>query len=261
MGPFAIRRAENRVAKIGLRVLLAIGPSIFLVCGMNESSSESPLVVIGITGAIGSGKSTVAQWLRDAGHVVYSSDDTARLLMDTDAELQKRLRDSFGDGIFLADNRINRSALSALVFGPSADHHARLALLNRIVHPAVLERHEEQLREAQSQGVSRVFIESALLYEVGLEEAFDYIIVVDAAEELRVQRVHQRSGLSVEAIRARMNEQISSTEKTKRADFVLHNDTSLDALRDAFNNLLPILAILPPREESNDDDETLDTEM
>lgn len=233
----------------------AIGPSIFLVCGMNNTSADTPIVVIGITGAMGSGKSTIAAWLKEAGHVVFSSDETARMLMNSDPEMQKRLRDTFGNAIFDEQNRLDRSALSALVFGPTAEHHARLGMLNRIVHPAVLQRHEEQIRSAEAEGIERVFIESALLYEVGLEEAFDYVIVVDAAEDSRVRRVQERSGLSSADIRARMSEQMSSTEKAKRADFVLHNDSTIDALRDAFSSLLPILSILPPRTEDDNESE------
>ena len=172
---------------------------------MNNTSADTPIVVIGITGAMGSGKSTIAAWLKEAGHVVFSSDETARMLMNSDPEMQKRLRDTFGNAIFDEQNRLDRSALSALVFGPTAEHHARLGMLNRIVHPAVLQRHEEQIRSAEAEGIERVFIESALLYEVGLEEAFDYVIVVDAAEDSRVRRVQERSGLSAADIRARMS--------------------------------------------------------
>lgn len=225
-----------------------------------ESASDAtPLVVIGITGIIGSGKSTVAHWIREAGHTVASSDETATRLMNTDVHLQDQLRASFGGEIFDENNTLKRSALAALVFGETPDHHARLSLLNRLVHPRVLEEHEHQLRQAEAAGLSRMFIESALIYEAGLEDAFDYILAIDAPADACVARVRERSGLSEQQIRSRMSEQMSSAEKTRHADFVLHNDSTLAALRDAFMNLLPILAILPPRTAEDESDEGSDS--
>ncbi|MFM8439237.1 MAG: dephospho-CoA kinase [Candidatus Kapaibacterium sp.] len=228
---------------------------------LQPASDHTPIVVIGITGTIGSGKSTVAGWIREAGHTVFSSDATAASLMDSDPLLQEQLIATFGAGIFDEHRTVNRSALAALVFGATPEHHARLAMLNRIVHPRVLEEHERQIREAEAAGLSRVFIESALIYEAELEDAFDYIIVIDSTADACIARVRERSGLGDEDVRARMSEQMTSAEKAKHADFVIRNDSTLAALRDALMNLLPILAILPPRmEEDTEGDDAQDSD-
>ncbi len=212
---------------------------------------DDNLVVIGITGNIGSGKTAVAKFLREAGHRVYSSDETAKRLMNEDSELKTQIVRNFGQ-VYSPDGVLDTQALAHLVFGSSPEHHARLALLNRLVHPRVLDEHQRQLEAASAEGATLVFIESALLYEIGLDEAFDYIIVVDAPEEVRLARSVQRDGAKAEDIQARMHEQLSAQEKKKYADFVLDNASSLDALHAALRALLPVLEVLPPRS----DDET-----
>ncbi len=213
-----------------------------------KTENDAEIVVIGITGNIGSGKSAVSRILREAGHTVYSSDETAKQLMNEDTELKAQITKNFGL-VYAPDGMLDTAALARLVFGDAPEHHARLALLNRLVHPRVLEAHQQQIDEAERTGKSLVFVESALLYEVGLDDAFDYIIVVDAPEETRLQRAMQRDGVSAESIRARMHEQLPAQEKTKYADFVLDNSSTLDSLQNAIRSLLPVLEILPPRRE------------
>ncbi len=217
----------------------------------STNPDDAEIVVIGITGNIGSGKSSVAQFLRDAGHLVFSSDECAKRLMNEDSELKAQIRRNFGD-VYSADDTLNTAALSAQVFGQSPEHHARLAMLNRMVHPRVLDEHQRQINEAAQNGRKLVFVESALLYEIGLDEAFDYILVVDAPEEVRLARAMARDGANADTIRARMHEQLPAQEKTKYADFVLDNSSSIDSLLNAIRSLLPVLEILPPRS----DDET-----
>ncbi len=221
----------------------------------DESSSEgSEIVVIGITGNMGSGKTTVSEWLKKAGHVVFSSDETAKSLMQNDAELRGLIVQNFGPDVYL-DGVLDRQKLASMVFGASPEHHARLALLNRLVHPRVLEEHQRQIEECSNQGVQLVFIESALIYEVGLEDAFDYIVVVDASEDVRVKRVMQRSALTEAEVRSRMKEQMSAQEKVKNADFILDNSSTPEALNTALSALAPILVLLPPRSPDHHDPE------
>ena len=220
----------------------------------SEIVTESDrIVVVGITGNIGSGKSAVAELIRGAGHTVFSSDETAQRLMRENADLKRELKRNFGDDIYSNDASIDRSKLAALVFGNSSEHHARLALLNRLVHPRVLDEHRLQIEKSAEQGAKLVFIESALLFEVGLEDAFDYIVVVSAPEDVRLQRAMLRSGDNQEKIENRMKEQLSSEEKVENADFVINNSSSLEMLAKTVASLLPILEVLPPR--NNDEAE------
>lgn len=213
------------------------------------------MVTIAITGNIGSGKSAVAHIIRDAGHIVVSSDDVAKRLTTEDAGVVQNIKQRFGDDAYNSDGSLNNYRIAEMVFGDSAEHHKRLLELNRIVHPKVLEDHERQIEQHRAQGKHRIFIESALIFEAELEDAFDYVVVVDAPEETRLKRLMQREAASEKAIRSRMKEQISSEQKCKLADFVVDNSSTPEALEKTIAALLPILEILPPRDFENDADE------
>ncbi|CAN5446322.1 dephospho-CoA kinase [soil metagenome] len=200
--------------------------------------------VIGITGGIGSGKSSVVSMLRTLGWIVYSSDETAKLLMDTDPTLQDELLPAFGTDV-LSDGRIERAVLAARVFGTGEQQKHDLATLNRLVHPRVIQHHLELLEQHDEEGTELVAIESALLFEVGLEDGFDYVILVDAEPEIRIQRVMDRSGLTREHIEARMREQMSPEEKRGLADFVIENNGTVEQLQRATEAIASIVALMP----------------
>lgn len=204
--------------------------------------------VIGLTGGIGTGKSSVAQLLVHRGWVVLSSDETARSIMNTDAAVQQALIDLLGREA-LNDGKPNSAFIASKVFGPTPEHHQLLKALNAIVHPRVLDVHMETLRKLDAEQCPLVVVETALLFEVGLDEAMDYVIVVDAPDDVRMARIQARSGLSTQEIAARIAEQMPMTEKRNLADFVIDNSGTLAELETATSKLATIIEILPEKQD------------
>lgn len=179
---------------------------------------------VGLTGGIGSGKSTVAELFRELGARVIDADALAREVTLDPAVLEE-IGEAFGPGV-ITDGRLDRTALAATVFGDAG----KLARLNAIIHPRVRERSAE-LREAFAGAGTHVLIEDIpLLYESGLADRFDYVVVVTAPLAERIRRVQERSGLSAEETRKRDAAQLPLSEKAARADFVISNSGSLEEL-------------------------------
>ncbi|TVR41572.1 MAG: dephospho-CoA kinase [Cryomorphaceae bacterium] len=172
--------------------------------------------LVGITGGIGSGKSTVARLIRAMGYPVYDADARARRLQETDAELIEAIVSLLGEEV-LDEAGLNRAAIADKVFGNAE----LLAKLNDVVHPRVQTDFENWLKEQNSE---ICFKESALLVETGSWKHCDALIVVTAPAELRIKRVVQRDGTSEKAVKKRMEKQLPESEKVKRAGFVVVND-------------------------------------
>ncbi len=174
------------------------------------------MIKIGICGGIGSGKSTVCALFAGRGVAVYDSDSRAKALMTASPELCAQLRAEFGDGIFAADGALDRAALAAEVFGDAG----RLARLNAIVHPAVL---ADFGRWAEEQTGEYVIIESAALFESGIDRIVDRTVAVLAPAALRLSRAMARDGADEYKVRARMAAQLSDDELVSRADCSIVN--------------------------------------
>ena len=170
---------------------------------------------VGITGGIGSGKSTVCEMLADRGVAVYTADERAKALMATDAALRSSIIEAFGSDAYTAEG-LNRGFLAANVFAsPEA-----LARLNGLVHPAVMADFEAW---AEQQEGDYVVLESAILFEAALDGRVDVSVAVMAPEALRLERAMARDGASEEQIRARMRNQLSDEERNVRAKFTIVN--------------------------------------
>ncbi len=170
---------------------------------------------VGITGGIGSGKSTVAKFLRDRGVAIYNSDRRAKELMVGNEALRQTLIAAFGAECYTADG-LNRAWLAQRVF----NNEAELTKLNAIVHPAVMQDFAEWSLAQQG---SYVVLESAILLEAGLESHVDVVVAVMAPKELRLERAMQRDGASREQIEERMRNQMSDEERTDRAKYAVVN--------------------------------------
>lgn len=177
---------------------------------------------VGITGGIGSGKSTVCAILAEFGVAVYDSDSRAKHLMNEDNTLREHLVERFGSEVYCAEG-LNRRYLAERVFGNPEE----LKALNAIVHPAVMDDFD---RWALEQEGSYVVLESAILFEASLDRRVDVSVAVMAPKELRIERAMQRDGAQREQIVARMNNQISDQERVERAKYTIVN-IDIDNLR------------------------------
>lgn len=170
---------------------------------------------VGLTGGIGSGKSKVAEFLRDREVAIYDSDSRAKELMMSNEALREALIAEFGQECYTAEG-INRAWLAQRVF----NNEAELARLNAIVHPAVM---RDFAAWAEAQEGNYVVLESAILLEAGLESHVDVVVAVMAPKELRLERAMLRDGASREQIEERMRNQMSDEERTDRAKYAIVN--------------------------------------
>jgi dephospho-CoA kinase len=183
---------------------------------------------VGVTGGIGSGKSVVCDMLRERGVAVYNCDIRAKELMSTDKVIAKQLVERFGPETFV-DGELNRAYLAERVFGNSEE----LAALNAIVHPRVVEDFEQW---AQRQQGEYVVIESAILFESGIDSKVDVTVAVMAPESLRLERTMQRDGVSREQVEERMRNQLSDDERCSRSKYAIVN-IELDELEEDVEQL------------------------
>lgn len=171
---------------------------------------------IGLTGGIGSGKSTVAKIFETLGIPVYYADDASKRLMSENEELKNSIQQHFGKEAY-TDGKLNRKHLSSLVF----NNPEKLALLNSIVHPATIKDAEKWM---QKQTAPYAIKEAALIFESGSQEHLDKVIGVYAPAAIRIQRVMQRDNASREEAIRRMNKQINEEIKMRLCDYVVTND-------------------------------------
>jgi dephospho-CoA kinase len=183
--------------------------------------------VIGLTGGIGSGKSTVAQFLVELGAVVIDADKIGHEAYQPNTKTWQALVAAFGKDIVAADGAIDRKKLGAAVFS-NPDHLKRL---NGIVHPRMFEMMKERIDAYRRQGIKVVVLDAAILFEANWTPLVDKVWVVVASETGVVARVHARSGLPEEQIRARIRSQMTGEERTRRADVVIRNDGTMEELK------------------------------
>lgn len=190
--------------------------------------------IIGLTGGIGSGKTTVANEFSSLGIPVYITDLEAKKLMQSDSVLNQ-IREEFGDTVF--DNGVLlRDKLSEIVF----NNDKRLAKLNSIVHPAVKQHFREWLLEHQNNPF--VIYESAILFESGSYKECDYVVNVVAPLEIRIQRVINRDKTTREKVLERIKNQWNDEEKSSKSDFIVKN-TSMEAIKLEIVKILNFLRI------------------
>ena len=179
------------------------------------------MLIVGLTGGIGAGKSAVAELLRRRGATIIDTDEIARELMTPGSLLLGRVVREFGPEILLPDHSLNRAALARRIFTSRADRQR----LNEISHPPIMAEtflRVERLRASEAPPAVVVVV-APLLFESGTEGRFDKIVVVTAEEQERIKRLQARDQLSEEEIRARFAAQIPSEKQVARADFVVDN--------------------------------------
>lgn len=175
------------------------------------------MLKIGITGGIGSGKSTVCRVFAALGIPVFEADPIAKNLMNTDQEIHEKLVRLFGEAVYLPDQTIDRKYLAGIVFN---DPYL-LAQLNAIVHPVVKKAFFDWCEKQQS---PYIIHEAAILFESGFYKMMDKTITVVTNEAERIQRVMKRNDITLELVKERIRNQWSDEERIKLADFVIRNN-------------------------------------
>ena len=192
------------------------------------------LRVFGLTGGIGSGKSSVAALLRERGVPVVDADELAREAVAKGSQGLAEVVAAFGRQMLGPDGNLDRQQLGALVF---SDAEARKRL-NSITHPRVRLLSQQRFMELERQGIALAAYDVPLLFEVGLDAVLRPVVVVAASEAEQLERIQARDGLSAEAARARIRAQLPLAEKQQRADYVVDNDGPLSALPAKVDGLL-----------------------
>jgi dephospho-CoA kinase len=195
------------------------------------------MIVIGLTGGIGSGKSTVGGMLRDLGAAFIDADKVGHRLLREDNDLKWAIVSAFGESILDADEAINRRKLARIVFCDSG----ALRRLNEITHPAISQAVSEEVAEFRSQGFKVVVVEAALLVEAGWMNQTDVIWLTEAPPDVVLTRLVDNMGYTPEEARSRIACQTSNEERRRYASAVIDTNTSFEGLRARVNGLWEML--------------------
>ena len=195
------------------------------------------MITAGLTGGIGSGKSTVAREFENLGATVVYADDLAKELMQTDSSLKKKLSATFGEQTYHSDGSLNKPHLINQAF-----NNNRVDELNAIVHPAIRDESKRLIKKAGARGDNLFVYEAAVLLNQGRPDYLDKVILVTADKELRIKRVMERDGVSRKEVVARMDKQPDFDALRNLADIVIENNRSKRELilrtRELFNSLI-----------------------
>jgi dephospho-CoA kinase len=185
------------------------------------------ILTVGITGGIGAGKTTVCKIFEELGAKVIYADELAKEIMENDESLKKKIKKIFGEKSYIG-GKLNRKFIADIIF--SSDEKRKL--LESIVHPAVIKRILSDLKKIADEGkYNFVIVEAALIFESGFDKELDYVLVVDADDEIKIKRIMERDKCSKEEVLKRMRAQLDSKIKRELADMVIINDGDIDELR------------------------------
>lgn len=191
----------------------------------NEPDPLSASKIIGLTGGIGSGKTTVAKFIEECGFPVYYSDDRAKEIVNDNEELKLKIKALLGPQAYNEKGLYDRKFVSEMVFNDSE----LLQALNQIIHPAVRIDFEDWVKNQEKY---LVFKETALLFELKLNKQCYRSILVTAEDNIRIKRVMDRDGKTYREVQSVMEKQMPEKEKIKLADCVIYNNTNLDDLKE-----------------------------
>lgn len=184
------------------------------------------MIVVGVTGTVGAGKSTVGRLFEGWSARRVDADELSREAVAPGSRALEEIREEWGEEVVNADGALDRAALRRRVFGDTAAREK----LESIVHPEVRRLREERLEEARREGAEVVVSEVPLLFETGMEDEFDVIVVVDADPETRLRRVREERGVERRTFDAMEAAQWTGRRKREAAEYVIENDGSLDRL-------------------------------
>jgi len=197
------------------------------------------MLVVGLTGGIASGKSTVSSLFQQLGVPVICADELAHEAVKPGAPALEEIRREFGDDTIDTDGKLDRVAMARLVFQDAALRRK----LESIIHPRVSEEKDSRLEAFRRQGHAVVVVDVPLLYESGWEKAFDLVIVVHVPRHVQEQRLVDRDDMTHEDARARLDAQMPIDEKRVRADKIVDNTGSLQQTREQVESILSELRV------------------
>jgi dephospho-CoA kinase len=177
------------------------------------------MLKIGITGGIGSGKSTICRLFEKLGIPVYYADDRAKWILQHDPVVKEKLIKLLGAEAFFVDGGLNKGYLAGKVF----ENRPLLQQLNDLVHPAVAIDSKKWFEEQAEEGFRYALKEAALIFESGADKHLDKVILITAPEKVRIKRVIERDQVTQESVMKRMQNQLTDEEKIKHADYIIEN--------------------------------------
>ena len=189
-------------------------------------ATTTNIIKIAVTGGAGSGKTSVCSRLKEWGLNVISSDTLAREVVAPGTDAFKNIINYFGKKVLLPDGALNRSKLRRIITG---DDVARLAL-ESFVHPEIKKLMQLKMSQAEQEGDRIVVVEVPLLFELGIQDSFDVVVMISAERELRVQRLMERDSISKKEAKDLLDVQMTDDEKAQKADFIIKNDDNIDNL-------------------------------
>ncbi|WP_179007732.1 dephospho-CoA kinase [Winogradskyella forsetii] len=196
------------------------------------------MVVVGLTGGIGSGKTTILNYFQSLGVPIYIADAEAKALMNRSKVIKRKLIELFGKEAY-KDGQLNRPYLSSKIFNDKR----LLSRMNTIVHPKVASHFKRWLKK---QNTEYVIKEAAIIFENNLENQYNYIITVVANEDLRISRVMKRDAVSKEKVKSIIKNQLSDADKIEKSDFVIYNNDLEEAKIQAYEIHKNILKKIKP---------------
>jgi dephospho-CoA kinase len=196
-------------------------------------------MILGLTGGPGTGKSLAAEFLKNHGAIILSGDDAGRRAVEDYPPILKKITNTFGNAILKQDGTLNRQDLGRVVF----KDESALNALNAIVHPQLLKILRNDIKKYRSKRERLIVIDAALIYEWGIANWCDYVLVVSARRDLRIKRLSAR-GLTRAEAADRIASQIPDTEKKALADFVIANNGTKADLRKQVDKLVACLKAL-----------------
>ncbi len=188
------------------------------------------MISIGLTGNVGSGKSTVARiWKAERGALLIDADQIGRSVVQPGSRCMARLVQRFGKEILLPDGSLNRRRMAEIAFSDKEN----LEALNSIVHPKIIRKINDQLQEARSQGAGAVVVDAALILEFGFERCLDVVVAVDAPREIKIERMLAKGKISRETLEQMLEVQLPPQELKEKADYVLDNSADEESLKES----------------------------
>ncbi|OGU26321.1 MAG: dephospho-CoA kinase [Ignavibacteria bacterium GWA2_54_16] len=198
---------------------------------------------IGVTGGIGSGKSTACRIFRRHGVPVISADAVAREITDSNPSVRKKIIRLLGPQAYDARGRMNRPFVASRLFGNRRIQRS----INSFIHPLVLGEIRRTIRRYGEARRRAVVVEAALIYEAGADKFLDLVIMLEASRQKSIQRIQKRDGLTLEAVRRRIASQWSTNRKKQKADIIIRNDGTTAELGRKIRFLLAIFRLIPGR--------------